>query len=219
MEKKVVIIDDHPIVREGLIQLINHRSKGRLTVVEQADNAQTALNAVANHKPDIVILDVSLKDTNGMELTRQIKRKHTQTFVLMLSMYDESLYAERALCAGADGYIMKTETPSNIMQAIQHVLKGGIYISDQMATKFIKRNTIRRTSKNVLSINLLASREREVFHLLGIGKTTRQIAQELNLSVKTVETYRGRIKQKLQITNTNELIQQAVQWVDSRHSE
>ena len=218
MTKKVVIIDDHPIVREGLIQLINHRSQGRLTVVEQAGNAQTALNAIANHKPDIVILDVSLKDINGMELTRQIKKKHTQTFVLMLSMYDESLYAERALCAGADGYIMKTETPSNIMQAIQHVLKGGIYISDQMATKFIKRNAIRRAAKNVLSVNLLASREREVFHLLGTGKTTRQIAQELDLSVKTIETYRGRIKQKLQITNANELIQQAVQWVDSRNS-
>ena len=216
---KVLIVDDHPIVREGLIQLINHRSNGKLTVVEQADNAQTALNAVANRKPDIVILDVFLKDTNGIELIKQIKKNHAQTVVLMLSMHDESLYAERALCAGADGYIMKTETPSNIMQAIQHVLKGGIYISDQMATKFIKRDTIRRTSKNVLSINLLASREREVFHLLGIGKTTRQIAQELNLSVKTVETYRGRIKQKLQITNTNELIQQAVQWVDSRHSE
>jgi len=211
---RVFVVDDHPIVRQGLSQLINREPD--LTVCGEAEDARTALDALAPSKPDIVIVDVSLDGPDGIELLKTIRSRDSKLPVLMLSMHDESLYAERALRAGANGYIMKQEATERVLIAIRQILGGEVYVSDRMAQKmmqqFIRRPAVAKSSP----MAELTDRELEVFRLIGHGHGTRQIAEELHLSVKTVESYYAHIKEKLTLKNARELVQHAVQWVASQ---
>jgi DNA-binding NarL/FixJ family response regulator len=208
---RVFVVDDHPIVRQGLSQLINREPD--LMVCGEAEDARAALDAIAPLKPDILIVDVSLEGRDGIELLKTIRSQDSKLPVLMLSMHDESLYAERALRAGANGYIMKQEATDRVLIAIRQILGGEVYVSDRMAQKmmhhFIGRSGVARRS----TMDELTDRELEVFRLIGQGHGTRQIAEELHLSVKTVESYYAHIKEKLALRNARELVQHAVQWV------
>jgi DNA-binding NarL/FixJ family response regulator len=207
------VVDDHPIVRQGLSQLINQEPD--LMVCGQAEDARTALDAIDPSQPDILIVDVSLDGPDGIELLKTIRANDSRLPVLILSMHDESLYAERALRAGANGYIMKQEATERVLVAIRQILGGEVYVSERMAKKmvqqFIGGSGISRRS----IIDELTDRELEVFRLIGQGHGTRQIAEELHLSVKTVESYYAHIKEKLFLKNARELVQHAVQWVES----
>ena len=209
-KNRVFVVDDHPIVRQGLSQLINREPD--LMVCGEAEDARTALDAIAPSKPDILIVDVSLDGPDGIELLKTIRARDAKLPVLMLSMHDESLYAERALRAGANGYIMKQEATERVLIAIRQILCGEVYVSDSMAQKmmhqYIGRGGARRSMMEELT-----DRELEVFRLIGQGHGTRQIAEELHLSVKTVESYYAHIKEKLSLKNVRELVQHAVQWM------
>jgi DNA-binding NarL/FixJ family response regulator len=214
---RVFVVDDHPIVRQGLSQLINREPD--MMVCGEAEDARTALEAIAPLKPDILIVDVSLEGPDGIELLKTIRARDSKLPVLMLSMHDESLYAERALRAGANGYIMKQEATDRVLIAIRQLLAGEVYVSDRMAQKmvhqFIGRSGVAKRS----TIEELTDRELEVFRLIGQGHGTRQIAEELHLSVKTVESYYAHIKEKLSLKNARELVQHAVQWVTNQTME
>ena len=211
---RVFVVDDHPIVRQGLSQLINREPD--LMVCGEAEDARTALDAIIPSKPDILIVDVSLEGPDGIDLLKTIRSRDAKLPVLILSMHDESLYAERALRAGANGYIMKQEATDRVLIAIRQILAGEVYVSERMAQKmvhqFIGRSGVARRS----AIEELTDRELEVFRLIGQGHGTRQIAEELHLSVKTVESYYAHIKEKLSLKNARELVQHAVQWVTSQ---
>jgi len=210
---RVLVVDDHPIVRQGLSQLINQEPD--LMVCGQAEDARTALDAIDPSQPDILIVDVSLDGPDGIELLKTIRANDSRLPVLILSMHDESLYAERALRAGANGYIMKQEATERVLVAIRQILGGEVYVSERMSKKmvqqFIGGSSVSRRS----IIDELTDRELEVFRLIGQGHGTRQIAEELHLSVKTVESYYAHIKEKLFLKNARELVQHAVQWVES----
>lgn len=210
----IVIVDDYPVVCEGLSELIYQKTEGRLNVVGLADNARKALDVIAEAKPDLVIVDLFLKGSNGINLIKQIKADYPDMKILMLSMYDELIYAQRAIKAGANGYVMKQESCDEIIRAIEKVLDGQSYMSDRLNEILSRGNG--RNQSGVLPASLLADRELEVFQMFGMGWTTRRIAEELALSVKTIETYRERIKGKLDLNNSNELIQQAVRWVTGK---
>jgi len=212
---KIVIVDDHPIVRQGLAELINH--EGDLVVCGQAEDAHQAMKAIKELKPDMVIVDISLKETSGMELIKDIKARYPNLAVLALSMHDESLYAERSLRAGAKGYIMKAEATENVVTAIRKVLCGQIYVSDRMAAKLIHKLVGGKTEVGASAIDRLSDRELEVFRLIGQGYGTRQIGEKLHLSVKTIETYRAHIKEKLNLADAGELLQYAIRWVTSQN--
>lgn len=210
----IVIVDDHPIVCEGLSELIFQKTQGRLKVVGLADQAKKAMDIIAEARPDLVIVDLFLNGSNGIDLIKQIKAVCPDIKILMLSMHDELVYAERAIKAGAKGYVMKQESCDEIIKAIEKVLAGHCYISDRLS-EILSRGK-GRSKSGVLPVSLLADRELEVFQMFGMGWTTRRIAEKLALSVKTIETYRERIKAKLDLNNSNELIQQAVQWVSGK---
>jgi DNA-binding NarL/FixJ family response regulator len=210
----ILIVDDHPVVREGIIQLINHKFNGRHTVIGQSDNADSALNDIKERHPDLAVVDIFLKDSDGIELIKRIRSGGLSVNILVLSMHDESLYAERAIKAGAQGYVMKQEESEEIIRAIEKVLDGKIYLSDSMMTLMISNKTTHGEGDGS-SLSLLTDRELEVFTFYGTGWTTHKIAEDLHLSVKTVETYCSRIKEKLRLVNMNEVIQHAAHWVDS----
>ncbi|MBM4142861.1 MAG: response regulator transcription factor [Lentisphaerae bacterium] len=210
--RRVLIVDDHPIVRAGLTHLI--RGEPDLDVCGEADNASDAQQSVAEKRPDLVLLDISLQGANGIELTKTIAVHFPELPILVLSMHDEHLYAERALRAGARGYVMKQEATGTLLRAIRKVLDGGLFVSDGIATRMLKtyvsEGSAERSRRGVES---LSDRELEVFELIGRGVPTREIARRLRLSVKTVETYRTHIKNKLNISNAAELVQRAVRWL------
>jgi len=183
---KILIVDDHPIVRQGLAELINHEKD--LTVCGQAEDAHRAMRDIKALKPDIVIVDILLKGANGLELIKDIKSHYPGVAVLTLSMHDESLYAERALRAGARGYIMKQEATDRVIVAIRKVLTGQIYISQRMAEKMMNKLIGAASDVTNSPIESLSDRELEVFSLIGRGHGTRQIAEDLHLSIKTIET-------------------------------
>jgi DNA-binding NarL/FixJ family response regulator len=210
---KIVIVDDHPIVRQGLAELINH--EGDLVVCGQAEDAHDAMQAIRSLKPDIVVVDISLKESSGMELIKDINVQYPNLAVLALSMHDESLYAERALRAGAKGYIMKAEATEKVIGAIRKILSGDIYLSDVMAAKLLHKLVGGRTEVGASATDCLSDRELEVFRLIGQGYGTRQIAEKLHLSIKTIETYRAHIKEKLNLTDAAELLHYAIRWVTS----
>ena len=210
---KIVIVDDHPIIRQGLAELINQEDD--LVVCGQAEDAHQAMKTISKQEPVLIVVDVSLKDSNGIELIKDIKVQHPDTTVLVLSMHDESVYAERALRAGANGYIMKQEASEKIIQAIRMVLDGQVYLSDKMAANVMNKLVGAKTDAGVSAIDRLSDRELEVFTLLGQGRGTRQIAQKLHLSIKTIETYRAHIKEKLNLADATELLQHAIQWVNN----
>jgi DNA-binding NarL/FixJ family response regulator len=210
---KILIVDDHPLVREGLADLVNKEKD--LVVCGQAEDAHQAMEAIRELKPDMAIVDISLKETSGLELIKDIKIRHPSLPVLTLSMHEESVYAERALRAGAKGYIMKREATKKVVTAIRKVLRGQLYLSEKMTTRLVRKFVDGKPEAGTSPIDRLTDRELEVFSLLGWGKGTRQISEKLHLSVKTIETYRSRIKEKLNLTSASELLQHAFQWVNS----
>lgn len=210
----ILIVDDHPIVCEGLSELIYQKTKGRLKVVGLAESAKNAMDIIGQTRPDLVIVDLFLKGSNGIDLIKKIKADYPDMKILMLSMHNEAVYAQRAMKAGAKGYVMKQESCDEIIKAIEKVLAGQCYISGRLSEILSRGNG--RDKSGVLPVNLLADRELEVFQMFGMGWTTRRIAEELSLSVKTIETYRERIKAKLDLNNSNEFIHQAVQWVSGK---
>jgi len=209
----VLIVDDHPVVRQGLAQLINEEKD--LEVYGHAEDAPQAMQAIKELKPDMVIVDISLKDTSGMDLIKDIKIQYPNLPVLTLSMHDESLYAERALRAGAKGYIMKQEATERVVTAIRRVLAGEIYVSDSMAAKMVSKLATGVAPLGVSPVDTLSDRELEVFRLIGEGCKTREIADRLHLSVKTIETHRAHIKEKLGLKDGNELFRFAVEWLNA----
>jgi DNA-binding NarL/FixJ family response regulator len=212
-KKRVLVVDDHPIVRQGLSMLINRCDD--LMVCGSAQDSSTAMEAVRTLKPDMAVVDISLKDSNGIELMKDIKAFDPALPILTLSMHEESLYAERALRAGAKGYIMKQEGTEKLISAIRIVLKGQIYISDKLAGKIINKMVSGAAETTASPIESLSDRELEVFLLIGKGQRTREISNQLHLSPKTVETYRSHIKEKLSLDSSAELLQHAIQWVSS----
>ncbi len=205
---KIMIVDDHPIMREGLAQLINHEKD--LGICGQFEEATKAFEGIATLKPDIAIVDISLKGSSGIELLKNIKVHYPKLLVLVLSMHDESLYAERVLRAGASGYIMKQEATERVLVALRKVLNGEIYLSEKMSTKLMHQLVGGRVSSGSL-MERLSDRELEVFGLIGQGRGTREIAEQLHLSVKTIESHRAHIKEKLNLKNATELVHRAIQ--------
>jgi DNA-binding NarL/FixJ family response regulator len=211
-KSSVVLIDDHPIVRQGLAQLLNDAPD--LNVVAEAATPEEALDVLERAKPDIAIVDVSLQGRSGIELTKEIRERFPQTAVLVLSMHDESLHAERALRAGAKGYIMKQEATDKLLVAIRKVLAGEIYVSDTMASRMLQQVTGARPGQAIRNpLDRLTDREMEVFTMIGQGVGTRDIATKLGLSVKTVEAHREHIKDKLNLDSGRELMRYAMQHV------
>jgi len=210
--KQVLIVDDHPMMRQGLAQLIN--SEPDLKVCCEADTAKQAFEVVQHGKPDIVLLDISLPDRNGLELIKDIHTVRPALPVLVVSMHDESHYAERVLRAGGRGYVMKQEGGKKLMEAIRRVLAGQIAVSEKMSERILE--TFSGTARGDSPVGRLTDREFEVFQLVGQGSATREIAVLLRLSVKTVEVHRGNIKQKLGIKSATELVRYAVRWSDSQ---
>ena len=209
---RVLIVDDHPIMRQGLAQLIKHEAD--LIVCGEAENARQAMEAIAQGKPDLVLADISLPDKNGLELIKDIQALHPGLPVLVLSMHDESLYAERVLRAGGRGFIMKEEGGKKLMEAIRQVLGGQVYVSGKMSAKILEVFSGHRAASARPSVEQLTDREFEVFQHIGRGLSTSQIAEKLHISVKTVEVHRVNIKTKLQLKTAPELMLHAVRWME-----
>jgi DNA-binding NarL/FixJ family response regulator len=209
--KRVLLVDDHAVVRYGIAQLINQQSD--LVVCGQEEDAANALGAIGKLKPDLVIADISLKDSSGLELMRNIKAQHAGLPVLVVSAHDESVYAEIAFRAGALGYLMKGDALEKILPAIRRVLSGNIYVSDALAARMLQQQVRGGKECRQSPVEGLSDRELEVFQLIGQWKKTKEIAQALHLSIKTIEYYREQIKQKLNLTIAAELTQPATAWV------
>jgi DNA-binding NarL/FixJ family response regulator len=214
LKRKIFIVDDHPIVRKGLSQMINQEAD--LVVCGEADSAQHALESLKKSQPDLMIVDISLQGIDGIELIKLIKARYGNLPVLVVSMHDESLFAERALRVGAKGYIMKQEAIEKMMEAIRRVLRGELYISEGVSANIVKRFIDGKAETTQSAIEILSDRELEVFQLIGQGVGTREIADNLHVSIKTVESYRANIKEKLKLKNATELMKHAVHWVESR---
>jgi DNA-binding NarL/FixJ family response regulator len=209
--KRLLIVDDHPVFRHGIIQLLGQLDD--VTVCGESDNAQGALEAMRLQKPDVVLLDVCMPGTNGIELIKLMLAEQPRLNILVLSMHDESLYALRALRAGAKGYIMKQQAMENVLEALRRVIDGGIYVSPQFSEKLIFK-AIRGSDSDLGSpVDKLSDRELEVLQLFGRHKTTREIAETLHLSVKTIETHRAHIKEKLGFKDADELVKFAIEWM------
>ncbi len=213
-KKRVVIVDDHPPMRKGLAQLIN--AEHDLHACGEAGNISEALQIVESLKPDIVMVDLALKDASGLDLIKDLKKRFPSLPVLVLSMQNESVYAERALRAGARGYIMKEETTENVVDALRQVLRGEVYLSDKMSKRILNIFANGRKEKTGSSVESLSDRELEVFQLIGQGHQPREIAKKLHLSVKTIESYREHIKVKLNLESAAELTQAAIQWMQNQ---
>lgn len=213
--RRVLIVDDHPMMRTGLAQLIG--SEPDLKVVAEADNARQGLEAVSKLALDLVLLDISLPDKSGLELLKDIRAVRPELPVLVVSMHDELVFAERVLRAGGRGYIMKQEGGQKYLQAIRQVLAGQIYVSEKMSARILENLSGSPAQKTGTSpVQRLSDREFEVFQLIGQGLGTREIAQRLHLSVKTIEVHRINIKEKLQVKTATELVRFAVRWADAQ---
>jgi DNA-binding NarL/FixJ family response regulator len=208
---RVLVVDDHPIVRQGLGQLID--AEPDLALCAEAADAPAALAAVEQEVPDLAIVDISLAGSDGLELVRQVRERWPSVRVLVLSMHSESVYAERALSAGAQGYIMKQEPPDRILHAMREVLRDEVFLSDKLRTKLLYRLVGSGRDRERTPIERLTDRELTVLRLIGAGRGTRQIAEQLGLSVKTIETYRENLKRKLHLASAAELVQYAVSWL------
>jgi DNA-binding NarL/FixJ family response regulator len=215
LKKRVFLVDDHPLVREWLTNLI--RQQPDLDVCGEAERAPEAMEAILRLKPDIAVIDISLKDSSGIELIKDLKQTQPATAALVLSMHEEAHYAERALRAGAKGYIAKRETTRKVVAAIRQVLAGGIYIGEELATSLATQFVTGKGLPPQSRVEQLSDRELEVFQLLGQGRGTRQIAEVLKVSVKTVQAYCARIKDKLNLASATELLREAVRWHESTH--
>ena len=212
--KNVLIVDDHPMMRQGLAQLIDNEPD--LKVIAEADTGGQGLDIVVKEKLDLAVLDISLPDRNGLELIKDIRSVKPELPVLIISMHDEALYAERVLRAGARGYIMKQEGGHKLLQAIRQVLTGQIYVSEKMSARILETFSGRKSEQSASPVAKLSDREFEVFQLIGQGKGTKEIAQHLNLSVKTVEVHRAKIKEKLSLLTATDLVRYAVRWAEAQ---
>jgi DNA-binding NarL/FixJ family response regulator len=208
---RILIVDDHPLVRSGLRLLID--CEHDLSVCGEAANADEAMRLLENQKPDLLIVDLSLKESSGLELIKRIKARHPDAKMLVSSMFEESLYAERVLNAGALGYVHKQEGMERVIEAIRCVLSGRIWLSKSMNDRMLRRMTVSQPAPTQSPVHTLSDRELEVFEMLGRGRATKDIAKQLHLSVKTVETHREKIKAKLGLHSAAELNRAAVQWV------
>lgn len=206
---RIAIVDDHPLVRERLIEIFNREPD--LTVCGEAEDRAQAMTLVRDALPDLVIVDLTLKDSDGLELIKDLRARWPKLAVLVVSMHDESLYAERVIRAGAKGYITKQEATQNILVAVRRVLSGEVYLNDKAANSLIKRLSHHENTK-ATPAEALADRELQVFELTGHGLNTRQIADRLHIGFKTVETYRARIREKLNLKDSTELLQSAINW-------
>lgn len=205
---RIFLVDDHPILRQGLALFINREPD--LMVCGEADGAASALQAIRSSIPDFVILDISLDGPDGLELLKTLRAKYPSLPVLILSMHDESTYAERALRAGANGYIMKQEATEKVLTAIRQVLRGDVYVSEHLTRRMLQQFVHGSISPRY-PVTTLSDRELEVYRLIGAGHGTRQIADELHVSTKTVESYQAHIKEKLSLRNARELVQHAIE--------
>jgi DNA-binding NarL/FixJ family response regulator len=212
--KRIVIVDDHPLFRKGLEQLIH--SESGFAVCGEAGNAGEAMEVIRKLDPDLAIVDLSLPGPNGIELIKNIRAEFPKLPVLVLSMHDESLYALRALRAGADGYVMKHEAMANVIHAIHEVFNGRPYLSPAMAAQVITKFAHRRSENETDAVERLSDRELEILELIGKGHEVRQIAKLLHLSPKTVETHRAHIKDKLDLRNSRQVARFALQWLQAR---
>jgi DNA-binding NarL/FixJ family response regulator len=212
-KKQVLIVDDHPMMREGLAQLINREKD--LVVAGEADSAARAIEQTAQLKPDLVIVDITLPGRSGLDLIRDIHAVHPAALVLVVSMHEESLYAERVLRAGGRGYVMKQAGGKKLMEAIRQVLGGQIYVSADTSARILETFSRNNNETPATGVQSLSDREFEIFQLIGQGENTRDIAKKLSLSVKTVEVHRLNIKSKLKLATAAELIHFAVRWMQS----
>jgi DNA-binding NarL/FixJ family response regulator len=208
-KRRVLLLEDHPIVRQGLEQTINHEPD--LQVCGAFEKAEEALEKIDSVRPDLLLLDISLQGTNGLEVLKIVRQRHPDIRVLILSMHDERVYAMRALAEGAAGYVMKEAATENVLSAIRRVLAGDVYLSAQMEKRSMLQFVGRRTPQGT-ALERLSKRELQVFELIGQGQRTRQIAEALHVSVKTVESHRQHIKEKLGLSDGRELVQHAIQW-------
>jgi DNA-binding NarL/FixJ family response regulator len=213
--KRIVIVDDHPLFRKGLEQLIH--SEDGFAVCGEANNAPEAMDVIRKLNPDLAIVDLSLPGANGIELIKNIRAEFSKLPILVLSMHDESLYALRALRAGAEGYVMKHEAMTNVIQAIREVFNGRPYLSPAMAAQVITKFAHRQAEGEADAVERLSDRELEILELIGKGNDVRQIAKVLHLSPKTVETHRSHIKDKLDLKNSREVARFALQWLSARN--
>jgi DNA-binding NarL/FixJ family response regulator len=213
---KVLLVDDHPLVREGLVNLISQQAD--LQICGEAGNEPQALEIIRTVQPHVAIVDISLESGSGIELIKSIKAMFPAVAVLVLSMHDESLYAERALRAGARGYVMKREAAKKVIQAIRCVLAGQLYVSEKIAARMAEKFVEGRPTATASPIEQLSNRELEVFQLLGLGHNTRQIADHLHVGFKTVQAYCARIKEKLKLANATELLREAIRWQESQQA-
>jgi DNA-binding NarL/FixJ family response regulator len=214
--QRLLIVDDHPMMRTGLAQLIDNEVD--LKVCAEAENAGQALDIAVRQALDLILLDISLPDKNGLELIKDIRAIKPALPILVVSMHDESLYAERVLRAGGRGYIMKQEGGKKLLQAVRHVLSGQIYVSEKMAAGILETFSGRHTEAAASPVQQLSDREFEVFQLIGQGKSTREIAVHLHLSAKTVEVHRLNIKKKLKLKTSTDLVRHAVRWLETEKS-
>jgi DNA-binding NarL/FixJ family response regulator len=208
---RILIVDDHPLIREGLTALINKQPD--MEVCGEADDEDNALRLARQERPDVMIIDISLKQGTGIELIKQVHSLDKRVKMIVSSMHDERLFAERALKAGAMGYLNKQESSQRILKAIRSVLDGEVYLSDQMAQHLLASLTCRGLDRNQSPIETLSDRELQVFELVGQGLAVREIAERLHLSPKTVERYRENIKHKLNLESASKLVREATQWV------
>jgi len=214
-KSRVFIVDDHPLVREGLTNLINGQDD--VMVCGEAKDSAEAIDKIATEGPEVAIIDISLANESGLELIKHLARQFPQVALIVLSMHDEALYAERALRAGARGYVMKHETSKSVLASIRQVLGGGIYVSERIANRMALRLTSSRRRVASSPVERLSDRELEIFQLLGQGRTPSEIARDLNLSLKTVQAYCARAKEKFGVTSLTELLRAAIRWDDAKH--
>lgn len=211
---RILVVDDHPTMREGLARVID--DTGDLMVCGAAENIHDALELIEGTQPDLAIVDITLRRENGIELIKDLKIRHPELPVLVHSMHDEQVYAQRSLRAGARGYLMKHEPPPKLLYAIRQVLAGEIYLSEAMTRQMLHDMAQSPGAKAVSPVELLSDRELEVFEQLGQGRKTKEIAADLHLSVKTVQTYCEHLKEKLQLKDGTSLVRFAVQWAETQ---
>ena len=212
---KILIVDDHPIFRMGMKELLNQEDD--FTVCAVAEDFASARQALHEHGPDLVIIDISLAEENGLDLVKEISLKYSGLSVLVLSLHDESVWAERAIRAGARGYVMKKEASESVISAIRNILSGKIHVSPDMMAHLLDKFQGNPSGQGAPTVDVLTDRELEVFRLIGSGLSTREIAERMKLGIKTIGTYRDRIKQKLCIKSAAELARRAVLWIENQH--
>lgn len=214
-KRRIFLVDDHPLVREGLTNLINEQTD--LAVCGEAEDCAGAMTGIAKTRPDVALVDISLKNESGLELVKNLESQFPLVALIVLSMHDEALYAERALRAGARGYVMKRESTKSVLASIRRVMEGGVYVSERVVNSMARRFSSSPKQAEASPVERLSDRELEIFRLLGQGRTTAQIAEDLHLSLKTVQAYCARAKEKFGVSSLGELLRAAIRWEDATH--